>query len=252
MDHRLPSTWLPLPSALDGPRAVAGLSWWQRWEGSSPLFPTGSVFYDASQYRQPPSPPRATAVSVSWRTMDDGGQSKREQFCMGGKTTTKQLLVTKNNSKYGIHTKHLGGKHLLCQILFTDKLRGRWEAVCSFSALKGKPGAPSLEEWWRGKRTCVDGWLQACKQCGQNCILLPKGKGTGSLLPWDGGKVRSWGRGLREKLWRADQSLLPSPRGQTSWRHRLMLLGGATFLPSQSWCPCKPLTPSAAAVGLAL
>ena len=70
----------------------------------------GSVFYDASQYRQPPSPPRATAVSVSWRTMDDGGQSKREQFCMGGKTTTtKQLLVTKNNSKYG-HSYEASGR----------------------------------------------------------------------------------------------------------------------------------------------
>lgn len=51
-----------------------GLSWWPRWEGFSPLFPTGSVFYDASQYRQPLSPPRAMAVSVSWRTMDDGVQ----------------------------------------------------------------------------------------------------------------------------------------------------------------------------------
>lgn len=75
------------------------------------MFPTGSVFYDASQYRQQPSPPRATAVSVSWRTMDDGGQSKREQFCMGGKTTTstKQLLVRKNNSKYG-HSYEASGR----------------------------------------------------------------------------------------------------------------------------------------------
>lgn len=76
------------------------------------MFPTGSVFYDVSQYRQPPSPPRAMAVSVSWRTMDDGGQSKREQFCMGGKPTTttkKQLLVTKNNSKYG-HSYEASGR----------------------------------------------------------------------------------------------------------------------------------------------
>lgn len=50
------------------------------------------------------------AVSVSWRTMDDGGQSKREQLCMGGKTTTtKQLLVTKTNSKYG-HSYEASGR----------------------------------------------------------------------------------------------------------------------------------------------
>lgn len=74
------------------------------------MFPTASLFYDASQYRQPLSPPRAKAVSVSWRTMDDGGQSKREQLCMGGKTTTtKQLLVTKTNSKYG-HSYEASGR----------------------------------------------------------------------------------------------------------------------------------------------
>ena len=142
-----------------------------------------------------------------------------------------------------IHKKHLWGKHLLCQILFTDKLRGRWEAACSFSALKGKPGAPSLEKWWRGKRTCGEGWLQACKQCGQNHILMPKGEVTGLLLPWDGGKVRSWSRGLSEKLWRTDQTMTPSPRRQKSWNHGPMLLGSAALLPSQSRCPCNPLLP---------
>lgn len=94
------------------PGLSVGLSWWPRWEGFSPLFPTGSVFYDASQYGQPPSPPRAMAVSVSWRTMDDGGQYKREQLCMGGKTTTtttEQLFVTKNNSKYG-HSYEASGR----------------------------------------------------------------------------------------------------------------------------------------------
>lgn len=127
-----------------------------------------------------------------------------------------------------IHTKHLGGKHLLCHTIFTDKLRGRWKAACSFSVLKGKPRAPFPEQWWRGKWTCAEGWLQACMQCGQHHILLPKGEGTGTLLPWDGGKVRSGGRGVREKLWRAHQSLSPSPRGQKNWKHGPMLLGGAT------------------------
>lgn len=152
-----------------------------------------------------------------------------------------------------IHTKHLGGQHLLCQILSADKRGGRWEAACSFSALKGKPGAPSLEERWGDKWTRVNGWLQAGKQCVQNCILLSKGEGTGSLLSRDGGKLR-WGAveegSGKKQLWRPDQSLPPSPRGQKSWWHWPMLLGGAALLPSQRWCPCNSLTPSAASVGL--
>lgn len=65
-----------------------------------------------------------------------------------GKNNNKQLLVQKKKSpaSMAIHRKHLGGKHLLCQILFTDKLRGRWKAVCSFFALKGKPEALPLEK----------------------------------------------------------------------------------------------------------
>lgn len=138
------------------PGLSVGLSWWPRWEGFSPLFPTGSVFYDASQYRQPPSPPRAMAVSVSWRTMDDGGQYKREQLCMGEKQQQQQpnkFLLQKPTASMAIHMKPLGGKHLLCQAVFTGKLRGRWEAPCLSAAPKGKPGALSLEEWWRRKWT---------------------------------------------------------------------------------------------------
>lgn len=140
------------------PGLSVGLSWWPRWEGFSPLFPTGSVFYDASQYGSHHLP------RGQWQFLFPGEQwmmvasTKGNNSAWGEKQQQQQpnnFLLQKTTASMAIHMKPLGGKHLLCQPVFTGKLRGRWEAPCLSAAPKGKPGALSLEEWWRGKWTCA-------------------------------------------------------------------------------------------------
>lgn len=154
VDHGLPSAWLLLPSARCGPQLVATM------RRLFPIVPNGvCVLWCLTVWAATISP----EGKGSFCFMENNGwwwPVQKGTTLHGGKTittTTKQLLVTKTNSKYG-HSYEASGRKapIVPGPLFrqTERKVGG-TMLCLLHQWGNKPGALSLEEWWRGKWTCA-------------------------------------------------------------------------------------------------